>query len=122
MNEKETIIIRVRAYPVEHPRTKKKVLAVRSRERFTPDGALHQFGWIRTFVKNQTSDELEAVEWWHGKGTYHTLVCPEEGNYVWEYRDSPYCSRFPKYEILTITYDHDDVGVLWAYLEVQKLP
>ena len=122
MNEKETIIIRVRAYPVEHPRTKKEVLAVCSRERFTPDGALHQFGWIRTFVKNQKSEELEAVRWRQGERTCHTLVCLNVGNCVQEYRDSPYCSRFPIYEILTITYDHDDVGVLWAYLEVQKLP
>ena len=92
-----------------------------SRERFTPKGALHQFGWIRKFVKNQTSDELEAVSRLQGKRTCHTLVCINAGNYVQEYRDSPYRPRH-NYKILTITYDHDDGGVLWAYIEVKKMP
>ena len=86
----EIITIRVRAYAVTPTGTKKEVLAVYSRERFTPKGALHQFGWIRKFVKNQTSDELEAVSRLQGKRTCHTLVCINAGNYVQEYRDSPY--------------------------------
>ena len=87
MNEKETIIIRVRAYTVTHPCTGSKVLAVHSLERFTPEGALPFDRWIRRFVRKQTSDELEAVGWRQVEGTCHPLVCPERGDCVQEYMD-----------------------------------
>ena len=119
--EPETTVMFVPAHTTRHLGTGKKVRAVHSWERFTPEKSSQSGQRIRKFV-TPALDELESVGFRQEEGFSPALVCPRSGNYVQEHgAEGPHLHP-SKYKILSIQYVPNDVGVLYARLEVKKLP